>query len=744
MALGVNVQKNAVSTSGTGTTTITDSGFGTPDVILSMASRHDSGTADETAVDGASLSVGLATDATDEWCAGSSSQHDDSKQDSDANWRGQGGFYTVPDNLGALRLHGHIDAMVTDGVRVINELNTDALAANLITTFLNGSDIANHGIVRTEFTNPAGDFSFEFGFEPDLIICMFMRHRTFSTSWQTTSDARLHIGFATNGDITGGADQQASFAIGQCDTGANAAEPQQSVRSDAVAFIIKEAGDDRGFDIALKNFSASSPNGVVLTSTAGSETNETGDMVMLGIKFANNAEPRLVIRGMPTSTGSDTYSSVGVDPDWAWVVTTAMAAGDIDTIVLDQKAGRLGMSFLEKTGAIAKGATFIEEDASADMDTECTTHSLANFLPEHTGGVTAGATVDADFTSFGTGNFVRNFQKVISGYAAQEIILFIGQAAVGDDHTIIPSGAASVVVAAAGTVDVELVSQGAATITVAANATITQGHVLVAQGAASITVAANCVVDVEILPAGAATLPVAANAIVDVEVKPAGAVTLPVAANVTITQGHVLAAQGAAGIIVAASGSIFPDITSQGAAVVTVAANGVVVQNHILDAQGAASVTVAASGSIFPDVTSQGAATLPVAANASITQGHVLTAQGAASISVAANGIVDVEILPVGAAAVTVAANGVIDVELVPAGAAALPVAANGSITPGVAADLIISQGAACILVAASGTVFEEADSLSYFVPNAVTRDRTPTFAVVSRTPLALSPTRIP
>ena len=205
---------------------------------------------------------------------------------------------------------------------------------------------------------------------------------------------------------------------------------------------------------------------------------------------------------------------------------------------------------------------------------------------------------------------------------------------VGDDHTIVPAGAAIISVMANGVVDVELDAAGAAIVSVMANASITQGHVLTVQGAAIVGVMANAVVDVELDAAGAAIIGVMANA--------------------SITQGHVLAAQGAAVIGVCAEAVVVPEIDDHtivpaGAAIISVMANASITQGHVLAAQGAACVGVAANVTITQGhvLAAQGAACVGVAGNVTISQGHVLAIQGAACISVSANGTIIDEGAPV-------------------------------------------------------------------------------------------------
>ena len=121
-----------------------------------------------------------------------------------------------------------------------------------------------------------------------------------------------------------------------------------------------------------------------------------------------------------------------------------------------------------------------------------------------------------------------------------------------------------------------------------------------------------------------------------------GATTNPVAANATISQTHLITAQGAVTSPVAAEATISQThiIVPQGATTDPVAANGTFSIEYVFVAQGAVTSPVAAEASISQThtITAQGAVTSPVAAEATVAQTHLITVQGAVTSPVAANG----------------------------------------------------------------------------------------------------------
>lgn len=439
MALGVHVARAAIATGATGTADVTDSGFGTYKLALAIGSRHASGDSDDAAIAGASLSFGFALDNDDE-CG-----HRVHDRDNNANQKqgggqvgslGGGGFYGVGDNgsNSASEVDGH-QTVITDGVQLVNTKNDNALAANVIIAMLNGSDIANIEMGFHTLNTTAGDYSVtnSGSFEPHLILLQMGNHKTYTSSWVAYNDGRHQLGWATNGDITGGGDLQMAINNDSDFNEANA-KPVRTVRNDCMLCGLDDTPALR-FKVALKGFIS---NGFDITTTDGSNS-PTGEFMWVAIKFASSTvEPRILFRDAPTSTGDDGgFTGLGIDPDFAWIVQTPFASGDINTIQNNDKAGMLSHAFVEKAGSIAYCASYQVEHGAATTNTECTTSAKAAFMPRDDGDISAGNCYDVTAVTLQTDGIKRTWGKVFTA-ARQEIILAIGPATAGGAPAFLP------------------------------------------------------------------------------------------------------------------------------------------------------------------------------------------------------------------------------------------------------------------------------------------------------------------
>lgn len=377
MGVTVAVTRVAANTStGTQDITTTDLGGLTPKAALLIASR---GVSDGTAVDGAGMYFGIS-DGTTSANLGYEDEHgqatSDAQSDTDTT---SPPILIIYNGAADSTIDGSADfsSWITNGIR-INWTDAPSSGWLIMAVLFAGSDLSAKVLSPTsmgDVTDNATDIT-SIGFEADIFIGFI--------PWSANNGIALGL---VHNNRSGTVTQRSVNYASR--TGQATMQMLSVLRADAG---IAEYGGNLSLDW-YGEFSSFDSSGFTVTTrnNGGNNRNLTGIALRLGSSPVISS--KVYTYSTPTSTGSNTDSNPGFEPQFVlYLATRAAVAGTTET---DADGGSLGIVAVDADDLYTQSVS--GEDAAADSNTQSLSDDRIN-LPTHTGG----AGHEATFTSFGS------------------------------------------------------------------------------------------------------------------------------------------------------------------------------------------------------------------------------------------------------------------------------------------------------------------------------------------------------
>jgi hypothetical protein len=380
MALDIVTVRATVGT-GDSSKDFTSSGFGTPKAALFFTGRA---TTDATAGAGMSFSVGAA-DGTNQACV--------STGDGDALSTTDCGRWAETDQVFQWAdrhyLEGECDfnSWITDGVRV--DVGNAPAANRLVNCVLfAGSDITDQKVGNfTCSGSQNGTVDVDVGFTPDLVI-FFGSAITFDTSG---TSARITVGFAVN---ESGEPQVCHGFFSKHDEGTS--DINQWFATNRIG-TVPQTGYER--DHELTAFISNGTDGFTITTRTSSNGGTYG---YLALKFSGSVSKAVGNFTTPTSTGNDSVTGVGFQPDTVFLLgSTAASTGS------SISGGTIGVSVFDGTDDYSYYSS--SEDAVGTTNTQSLSDDQALHIPDNDGA----DEIKATYASMNADGFALNYSDVL-------------------------------------------------------------------------------------------------------------------------------------------------------------------------------------------------------------------------------------------------------------------------------------------------------------------------------------------
>lgn len=402
MGITVDVVEFTLNTS-TGTQDITGSLGGlTPKAALFFVVAA---TVDGTAAAHASMSIGAATGASNEWAFHSNAEDAQATTDTYRATSSARCILLTDPGIATVDMDAEFSAFITNGVRI--NIATASSAYKGICILFAGSDLTVHannvGLgntvdLETNITAP--------GFEPELVFAAAVNKTTMDADG---ANAEISFGIVHNGvSIT-----QRQYAWFSNDAVA-AGAPNGEIRNDS------GIGGEDDWTGEFANFDASGFS--VITRTDGGNST---DMGYLALDFNGVVGVSLDSEGSPTSIGNDSTTNPGFTPQAVIGLQSYMQA--FNTNYEDADAGAWGV--LAFTSSVELCAAIADEKAAATTNTQSYINTKAIDVPNDDGTVA----LTAPFVSMDANGYTLNWTDV---EAAARQGFFVAIEAVSGDTTI--------------------------------------------------------------------------------------------------------------------------------------------------------------------------------------------------------------------------------------------------------------------------------------------------------------------
>ena len=387
MAVKIRTAQKAVPTA-TGTDDVTITGFGeTVKAVMAYVSR---GTANGTAADHASLSVGVS-DGTRERSMCLFDEHNVGTTDSYRRMENDELLQQL-DGTGAIDGEANFDSFITNGVR-INVGN--AFAAGYLGTYLmfGGSDVSAH---CNEFTHTGGQNASQavtgVGFEPDVIFF-----------------------FTTTGAV-GSSSNIMAFSCGMAVNEATPVQGCSAMSSDdnKGTSVLSHRFHDNRVQIALSantglinrslEFSTFDTDGFTTIKRDGSSNIQC---YYLALNFNGAIQVKGSHFDTPTATGNDAQTWPGFTPQ-----AVHMLLSFVDVINATKTTGAVGAGTFALNAFDADAEWCIgmsSEDAAGTSDTQSLVNNIAVDVDRDTGANVFAATGPSGSGSFDANGYTLNF-----------------------------------------------------------------------------------------------------------------------------------------------------------------------------------------------------------------------------------------------------------------------------------------------------------------------------------------------
>lgn len=409
-------QTRVACNTSTGTQDITNSVLGgkIPTAALFFVTKA---TSDGTAANTAHIGTG-ATDGTNQWAMASNSGHGSASTDVARRAMTDECVLIINDD-GTVDGEAAFSAFIANGVRInwgnapgsAYLLRVILFAGNQVQAFAGTVDLTGIAVDGTvDVTDP--------GFNPQAVI--FATHQD-DFNDTATDFHRVSFGFA----VDDGSDTQRCIVQAE-DNGSGSGDPAAYLSTAyAAAQINASAAVVWGAEIGT--FDASGFTVTLRLATAG--TDEIG---YLALDFGSDADVWVGTHATPTSTGNQSSTAPGFEPELVLFGMTQLTA--IDTGAVDASAGPYGIGAITADNEYSDSIAL--EDAAATTNTQSLSDDTAVNLPNDDG--TTG--IVAAFVSMNSDGWTLNFSSVL-GSATQFIALAVNPVAtVETAGSITPTG----------------------------------------------------------------------------------------------------------------------------------------------------------------------------------------------------------------------------------------------------------------------------------------------------------------
>jgi len=399
------VQVAAPTSTGTQDITTTELGGLTPKAALFFMSG---GVTDDAAVDHGRIAFG-ATDGTREWYMGARSEDGVGTTETTRGAHTTGLIGLIDTNLKAKDSEAAFVTFIANGIR-IDWTNAPSVAHKLTVVFFAGTDLEVFADVVDPGLQDVGLNITAPGFEPDAIFTGF-NNRAFDSGMDDGVGGHHEYGFGVSqnpGDsgIADGVGQSNNDRDGRAST-----EVTSSVANDRSAFHVKDGTYRR--TIELSDFDASG-----FTATARDTDGQEFGYLALACPDTNIT---IGIYDTPTSTGNDSKTGVGFEPDTVLFGLSFFDGALTDPPAVTTDDFSYGISAFTATDE--SSVSIQTQDAVATSNTKSIADSIAANLPLDNG--VAG--FKASFVSMDSDGWTLNFSNTV-GSSRKWWFIAIGKA----------------------------------------------------------------------------------------------------------------------------------------------------------------------------------------------------------------------------------------------------------------------------------------------------------------------------
>jgi hypothetical protein len=682
MAQSVAVVRGTITGVSTGTSDFTRAGFGTPTAaIIIVGDTNDSANPR----DGARIGVGF-WDGTNQAGVGFSSADAQAttatNRDADTTYG-----YTLPVYTGSAvtAAYGSITS-VTDGIRITNLNSTDERHCTVI--LLSGVS-ASVKTLTINNTNGGTVGSGSLGFEPRIALMATVGN----TGSNPASAGILSLSVAEEG----GAHRGIGFA--SLDAAADAAVNQLYSETRLVGQLYN------GWNAWNAEVTTWGTDSITLTTRDGASGSDLAYFLILGGADLSYHVGTVTTR---TSTGTDTISTTGIDPDA--VLMMVGTTGTAGSIVSDSRANGLMIGAADDSGQYSH--SIYDEDGAATSNTG-TVSSAAQVLNLDSSASGSRTDLATATVALGTGGFSLDYSAA-DATARKGWFLAFGPASGGGGPGAVLEGSATAAASASGAITTAIQLAGAAILSAASTGSLSTAVQLAAQALAGGQALGD--LSTAITLQGAVATATLASGDLSAQIRLDGAALAAAIASAGLTASILLAAAAQGGA--QAAGSLSTGEGLEGVATGAAQATGSLTTLIVLS--GAAVAALLASGDLSTTPSGLvGAATAGAQASGAITTAIPLA--GGAQVSVIATGDAATGVTLAGAAVAVVAATGDLVIALELSAQALASAIAGADLTTAVVmrADAVVGAQAGGTL---AGVVYIASTRRTYVAPRRVRR----------------------